>query len=711
MHQRSHPEAPHYTWGNLIPTRARRMGLVFLPAILLSLLVVARLVHFQLILSNSQNTDSFVDRRLYTIPTRGVITDARGELLAGDVWTYQVVIPVLSTMPAHYRGAVSSLVAQVTTQDRAILDARLQAELRAYRQRLSAEEARAAADGSPLQPIYSYVVLAEALHLASGQYLAQLQQKGEMAAHLWALYQRGHDAARDELEELLTEPLTTNAGSSTSQTVPNLQQIMQELGLYTDLDGTTADYDFFRHFRLEREPTRYYTQGSLGSHVLGLVNADREGVNGIESYYQKFLRGEVNLLQASDPISILSPEIRRHVPTYMGGDLVLTIDRTIQHIVEEELQKAIIRYKVRQGGSALVMEPRTGAILAMANYPDFNPGALDQIDPEATNLVNLAVTSVYEPGSVFKVLTVATGIDLGAIRPDDTFVDTGEYLIGNHTVIKNSEERVEGEVTTTEALAKSLNTIIAEIAVDRIGPKAYYEYLFNFGLGEVTGIDLAHEFNGSLKDKYPGTANWNITDLGANSFGQGLNSTPIQMINALNVIANGGHLMQPYVVQHRINGNNITTFQPTPLRQGVISPETARIVTEMMVTTVEEEVYQAQVPGYRVAGKSGTAQVPDPEQIGVYAEDVVTASFTGFAPADDPRILVLIILHNPDPDAQAAVWGSQNAAPTFRHITQRVLQYMNVPPSCHPLVYAGTGERGPIESTQAQDVPISCLQP
>ncbi len=715
MRNFQNPVAPRYSWGDLIPTRARRMGLVFLPAGLFALLVVARLVHFQLILHNSQNTDSFIDRHLYTIPTRGVITDSRGELLAGDVWTYQVVIPDLGDMPAHYRGAVSNLVARVTSQNQDILDTKLQSELTAFHQRQREAQARATQGDREPQPIYSFVVLTEGLHLATGQYLDSLQRKGDLAARLWELYKRGDDAARTQLEDLLEPLMSADSTALTGDPEPSLQQVMQELGLRTDLEGDTADFDFFRHFRLEREPIRYYTQGPLGSHVLGLVNMDREGVNGIESYYQKFLRGEVNLLQASEPISVLSPEMRRYVPSHMGGDLVLTLDRTIQYIVEEELQEAIVRYKVRQGGSALVMEPATGAILAMANFPDFNPGALDQIDASSTNLVNLAVTGVYEPGSVFKVLTIATGIDLEVVKPDDTFFDSGQYFIGDHTVIRNSEERKEGEVTTTEALAKSLNTIIAEIAVDRIGPKDYYEYLFDFGLGEVTGIDLAHEFNGSLKDKYPGTANWNITDLGANSFGQGINCTPIQMANALNVIANGGDLMQPYVVQHRINSENITTFNPTPLRQAVIRPATAQTVTEMMVATVEEEVFLAQVPGYRVAGKSGTAQVPDPERIGAYAEDVVTASFAGFAPADDPRILVLIILNDPDPDHNVAVWGSQNAAPTFSRMAQRILQYMNVPPSCHPRVYANAGASNaawmPSSPDRAKTTPFSCLNP
>lgn len=663
------------------PPRLRHMGLVFAVPLFLALLIVTRLVQFQVFLHNNQNVDSFVERNLPDIPTRGVIADTNGDLLAGDVWTFRFVVPRLNDMPAHYREVVTHLLAGVTQTSPQALNAQLADELRALQEREEAERQRARATATDPQPVYAYVVLADDLHLAQGQYLQQLQQQGLSAASLWELYRTGDDNAHKQLQKLLAPETGTEPAASSS-----LKQVMDRLGLRTDLEA--PDFDFFRHFRLEKQPVRYYTQGALGSHVLGLVNAEREGINGIEGYYQKFLRGDVSRLHMAEPLSVLTPEARRYVPSHMGGDLVLTIDRTIQYIVEQELHSAIAQFNVQAGGSVIVMEPRTGAILAMANQPSFNPGALDELGADTTSFTNLTVTGVYEPGSVFKVLTVAIGLDLEVLAPEDEFFDIGTYDIGPQVTIQNSEERVGGKVTATEALAQSLNTIMAEIAIEHIGAAPFYDYLFQFGLGEVTGIDLAHEFNGSLKDKYPGTANWHIADLGVNSFGQGLNLTPIQMINAINVISNGGNLMKPYVVRHRVNTGDLTTFSPTILRRDVVRPDTARTVTEMMVFTVEETVYKAQVPGYQVAGKSGTAQVPDPERIGAYSEDLVVASFAGFAPAADPRIAVLIKLNHPASQDGTPVWGSENAAPTFSRIVQRILDYLNVPPACHPACYA-----------------------
>lgn len=685
----SPPTPPALSLDEDLSSKVRRLFWIFLIPCVVALFVVVRLLHFQILLHSTEDTASYVDRNIVDVPTRGVITDNRGDLLAGDAWSFQFVIPRLGEMPPSYRDVVAHLLAGVAEISREELEVELQAELRSLEVRRQAEESRALAANEDPVPVYAYVVMADQLDLPLGNYLSQLQRQGAVAASLWDLHLTGDDNALRQLEALLEpDPAAT---SETLAAEPDLKAVMDNLGLRTRLDAEEADFAFFRHFQLVLQPTRYYTQGSLASHILGLVNHDREGANGIESYYQKHLRGEVNLINVADPISMLPPATRRFVPSYMGGDLVLTVDRSIQHIVEQELGYAITKYRVRQGGTAIVMEPGTGAILAMANLPDFDPGRLEALEPQSTNLTNLAVTGVYEPGSVFKILTVAMGLDLGVVQPDDRFVDTGEYEIGTSAVIKNSEERVAGEVNATEALARSLNTVMAQIAVERIGPTDFYDYLFQFGLGEVTGIDLAYEFNGSLKDKYPGTANWNITDLGANSFGQGINLTPIQMVNAVNVIANGGDLMKPYVVQHRINDDLFTSFTPTPLREGILAPRTIRDITEMMVYTVEETVFQAQVSGYRVAGKSGTAQVPDPDRIGQYSEDSVIASFIGFAPADNPRVTMLIVLNDPDPENQV-VWGSQNAAPTFSRMAKRILEYLNEPPACHPDCYTSPTE-------------------
>ncbi len=681
----SYPESPvpSFPAAGLIPLRLRRLAILFAIPFLLAALITARLIQFHVFLHNSQDTARFVDRNLSAIETRGVIADARGDLLVGDVWTYRFVVPRLEDLSPLYRDSLSLLLAGVGETSRSELNSLMDRALDSYRARLAAENARARELGVEPVPVYAYVVLDEDLHLVQGQYLEELQRRGVQAANLWDLYRTGDDNAYQSLQDIMqAEALGPGIAG------PSLDQIMSDLGLRVDLEGRTTDFDFFRSFRLEPQPSRYYTQGSLGSHVLGLVNVERNGVNGLESYYQRFLRGEVRILDTPGSLGALTPEARRYIPSHMGGDLVLTIDKTIQHIVEQELQYAIDRYNVQQGGTIIVLNPATGAVLAMANQPDFHPGALDEIAADSTAFTNLAVTGVYEPGSVFKVLTIATAIDLDVVQPQEQFFDIGAYTIGAAAIIKNSEDRILGRVSVTEALAYSLNTIIAEIALERIGPVDFYDYLFNFGLGEVTGIDLAHEFNGSLKDKYPGTDNWNITDLGTNSFGQGLNLTPIQMVNAINTVANGGTLMKPYVVQHRVLEDGVLTFTPTMLKEAVIKAETAATVADMMTFTVDQAAVGAQVAGYKVAGKSGTAQVPDPDRIGVYSEDVVIASFAGFAPSDDPRFVILIKFNEPQSVDGYPVWGSLNAAPTFGRIAERLLDYMNIPPSCHPECYA-----------------------
>lgn len=676
-----------------------RIVLVFAVPALLAILVVLRLVQFQLVLHNTQDIESYTDRNLPELDTRGVITDIHGGLLASDVWSFGFVIPRLGAMPPAYRDVVTHLVAGTDRTRRNELNARLRLELDELAARRQAEiDAARNSDREP-QPVYAWVLLIDDLPLATGQYLRALQQRGTHAADLWDLHLTGDDGALRRLEALLEDSGPLDA--SLADSGPGLKEVMDSLGLRSALDGTSPDFDFFRHFQLELQPDRHYAQGALASHVLGLVNADRIGANGIERYYQKFLRGEVNLPRSTEPISVIASDARRYIPSYMGGDLVLTIDRSLQHIVEQELRDAINRYEIRKGGTVIVMDTRTGAILAMANLPDFEPGVPESLDDSTTNLTNLAVTAVYEPGSTFKVLTMAAAIDAEAVRPSDVFFDDGVYRIGERVVFRNSDDRVAGSVTAAEALGLSLNTIMAEIAVEHIGADTFYDYLFDFGLGEVTGIDLAHEFNGSLKDKHPGLPNWNIADLGANSFGQGINLTPIQMINAVNVLANQGDLMQPYVVQHRINGDYVNSFVPTVLRPGVVKPETAATIMEMMVQTVEKEVTAAQVPGFKVAGKTGTAQVPDPDRIGLYSEDEVIASFVGFVPAEEPRITVLVLLYDPNPDTVLGPWGSNNAAPLFSRIARRSLAYLNVPPDCHPSCYGSSG----VLSTTAPALP------
>ena len=425
------------------------------------------------------------------------------------------------------------------------------------------------------------------------------------------------------------------------------------------------------HIYLEPLPKRYYPQGALASQLIGFVGigSERTAHYGIEKYYDLFLRGNgVGLTShTEETLDVLPNEVRTFVPSAAGKDLVLTIDRGVQWIIEEELAKAVAFYQAHSG-TIIVMDPHTGAVLGMANWPTYDPNFYGQADQET--FANPAVSAQYEPGSIFKVITFATALDAKLITPDMPFNDTGSIIVGGREIL-NSDLSAWGQVSATEALAHSLNVVTAEIAT-MVEADQFYRYVRRFGFGAATEIDLANEVPGLLKA--PGVAEWSESDLGTNSFGQGVAVTPIQMINSVAAIANHGVLLRPYIVQDRIYDNNVLETNPTVVHS-VIRPETAETLTEMMVKVVEIGNKAAQVPGYRVAGKSGTAQIPVE---GGYSEDETIASFIGFAPADDPQFVMLIKLDRPN--AQIAQWASQSAAPVFSLVARRLFSYMNIPP-------------------------------
>lgn len=426
-----------------------------------------------------------------------------------------------------------------------------------------------------------------------------------------------------------------------------------------------------KHVYLEPVPKRYYPQGTLASQLIGFVGigSEREAHYGVEKYYDLFLRGNgVGLTtRTEETLDILPSEVRTFVPSAAGKDLVLTIDRGIQWIIEEELAKAITFYQA-QSGTIIVMDPHTGAIRGMANWPTYDPNYYGQANVNA--FANPAVSAQYEPGSIFKVITFATALDANQITPDMPFNDTGSIIVGGREIL-NSDQSVWGPLTATEALAHSVNVVTAEIAT-MVEADQFYNYVRRFGFGAATEVDLANEVPGLLKA--PGVAEWSESDLGTNSFGQGVAVTPIQMINSVAAIANNGMLLRPYVVQDRIHDGQVLETSPTVIHS-VIRPQTAKMLSDMMVKVVEIGNKAAQVPGYRIAGKSGTAQIPVE---GGYSEDETIASFIGFAPADDPQFVMLIKLDRPN--AKIAQWASQSAAPVFSLVARRLFSYMNIPP-------------------------------
>jgi cell division protein FtsI/penicillin-binding protein 2 len=391
-----------------------------------------------------------------------------------------------------------------------------------------------------------------------------------------------------------------------------------------------------------------------------------EGYFGIEQKYNHLLAGTpVDVLVSPDPY-----EMDKDPTVPPGVSLVLTIDREIQKMVEEELAKAVEENQAASG-TIIIMDPRSGEILAMASTPKMNLNEYDkykEIFPEPTPY-NRAVEQTYEPGSVFKVLTMAAGIDSGTVNPDTPFLDTGTITVGGID-IHNWDRRAWGPQTMTTCMQHSLNVCLSWLAV-QMGPTTFYSYMQRFGIGHKTGVDLSGEVNYPLA--VAGDENWYPVNLATNSFGQGLSTTPIQMITAVSAIANNqGKMMAPHVLKSMIEDgeeyNNPPQVIGTP-----ISADAARTLTEMLAVSLEGESSDALVEGYRVAGKTGTAEIAGPDG---YTSGLTNASFVGWGPADDPRFIVYVWLEKP----QSSIWGSIVAAPVFSDVVSKLVVLMDLPP-------------------------------
>jgi len=419
--------------------------------------------------------------------------------------------------------------------------------------------------------------------------------------------------------------------------------------------------------QIEPQTKRVYPEGELGSHLIGFVNTNGDGFYGVEGYYNNMLKGKPGL-QAGErsPFGDLIPLGASHfIPPLSGATLYLTIDRSIQYLIQRELEQAIKQYEA-QGGSVVVLNPRTGAILGMASYPTYDPNRYSTSDDRF--FTDPTVSEQYEPGSVFKIITMAAGLDAGVVGPEGTIYDGGSIEVGGR-VLYNWDRQGHGTVDMTDVLAKSLNVGVAQVAVG-LGKERFYTYVKRFGFGNLTEIDVENEGPGTLKT--PKDATWHASDLGTNSFGQGIAVTPVQIASGVAAVANDGLLMKPYVVQHIVDGERMVQVKPTIVRRA-ISEETATTLTHMLVDALERANSQALIPGYQVAGKTGTAQIPIP---GGYHPTLTLASFVGYLPVDDPQLLVLVIIDRPT----SSKWGSETAAPTFKRITEQLVVLLDIPP-------------------------------
>jgi cell division protein FtsI/penicillin-binding protein 2 len=410
---------------------------------------------------------------------------------------------------------------------------------------------------------------------------------------------------------------------------------------------------------------RSYPEKALASNILGFVNQEGKGFFGIEEKFDDLLAGESQTVWIPrDPNRV---EELPQIPP--GASLILTIDRAIQSEVEEILDSAIEEHGA-EAGTILVIDPRNGDIIAMATTPRLDLNEYWRYGEvfQGETPFNRAVSKAYEPGSVFKVLTMASALDSDTVNPNTPFLDTGSIEVGG-TVIRNWDSGAWGPQDMLGCMQHSLNVCLAWIAT-QVGAKTFYNYMQEFGMGHLTGVDLAGENPGRLKR--PGDADWYEADLGTNSFGQGIAATPVQMVMAISAIANDGQMVTPRILKAIVD--NGRQYNTSPQIAGMpISDDTAHELTELLATSLEVESSIALVEGYRVAGKTGTAEIPTPFG---YTSNQTNASFVGWGPVSDPRFLVYVWLEKPT----SAPWGSVVAAPVFRQVVERLVVLMDIPP-------------------------------
>ncbi len=410
---------------------------------------------------------------------------------------------------------------------------------------------------------------------------------------------------------------------------------------------------------------RSYPEKTLASNLLGFVNREGEGYFGVEAKYDDLLAGKPQEVFVPN-----DPTLAEQYPAIPdGASLVLTIDRNVQAAMEE-LIDAAVENNGAASGTIVVLDPKTGEILAAATTPrlDLNEYWDYSRVFKGETPFNRVISQAYEPGSVYKVLTMAAALDKGAVKPDTTFIDTGVIEVGG-AYIYNWNSGAWGPQDMQGCMQHSLNVCLAWVAT-QLGARDFYSYMRSFGIGQQTGVDLAGEATGRLK--VPGDKDWFDADLGTNAFGQGVAATPLQMAVAISAVANDGKIMAPHIVRSIIDQGHQFNIEPR-LISIPIQKETARTLTEMLARSLEEEASDALVEGYRVAGKTGTAEIPTPYG---YSSHVTNASFVGWGPVDDPRFLVYIWLEKPT----SSPWGSIVAAPVFSQAVEKLVVLLDIPP-------------------------------
>ena len=452
--------------------------------------------------------------------------------------------------------------------------------------------------------------------------------------------------------------LLSDSNSAVVHLKPDTSDQAQHLAAIGALPGVTLQMQSWRE-----EPG-----GSLGGQMLGFVStATGDGQYGVEAATNALLAGIPGQMIAAfnpdgEPIANAPQRI---IPATPGADITLTIDANLQAIAERGLRDAVAQTGAT-GGTVIIEDPQTGEILAMANAPDFDPNAY--ASAALANFQNPAVASIYDPGSTMKAITMAAGVDVGAITPDTAFQDPGTLTVGGQTIANWGHLAWTSE-TMTQVLQHSSNVGAAWVAVNQIGATRFDDYLNRFGFGAPTGIDVAGEVPGLLAPHEP-TAQLTQLDLAENAFGESIGVTPLQMVMAYGALANGGLLMHPQII-HSITSNGQTqTIAPLVVRR-VINAQTSATVTQMLTTSaLHSEAETVLIPGYDVAAKTGTS-TPDPQNLAS-----TYASVLGYAPANQPRFVVLVKLDHP----QSSIFGGGAAGPLWRALVRQLLAYDAIAP-------------------------------
>ncbi|MEE9524767.1 MAG: penicillin-binding protein 2 [Thermodesulfovibrionales bacterium] len=419
------------------------------------------------------------------------------------------------------------------------------------------------------------------------------------------------------------------------------------------------------------ESDRIYPRGAIASHLVGFVDIDNHGLSGVEKKYERFLTSKGGKIRVSTDargnILLAGNELESS-----GNSIVLTIDEMLQYTVEKALDSAVSQWKAKSA-SAVIMNPYTGEILAMANRPTFDPNYPGR--SRVANRRNRTITDVFEPGSTFKIVTAAAALEESLFRPNSLFDCSDGYVVVGRKRFRDDHEN--GILTMTEVIQKSSN-VGTILMAQRLGEKKIYEYAKRFGFGEKTGIDLPGEVSGWVKQ----TDNWSNTSIGAIPIGQEVAVTALQMLRAFSAIANGGYLVSPYVVARIISPEGIEIYnrQGSGMRR-ILSRKTALLIGGMLEKVTQEggTALEAAIEGNGMAGKTGTAQVFDLD-LNRYSKERYVSSFAGFFPAKKPRLAMIVVIHEP----RGEIYGGKVAGPVFREIATRALAYLNVPMDSAP---------------------------